>query len=654
MEDPNPALSPTPKGKNKRQAPKSRTGCENCKRRRRRCDERKPGCYECQRRGQTCPGYTRPFIRWGVEGRKRRKGNVPVSGVQGERLSLTGELEGGGRGDAQEDPVDLDIGLLTGMEDVDGGSMADPLPAPTPLALHEVLAIPGLPSARIQTQIDNLESLRRRLTDTSVPSFLVHLPALLVEYYFDYVCAMWSSFDSDLNPFRTNIARLWSQNAPIYYAIQSMAAASLAGDFPGMRAVGAQMQRRAIHALQEAMALSPTLNDENLFYGLLMVGSTTAWHNGGDLGLPYLQAARRFLVRQSRRERNASPAPSWDSEALTQQYPFFKQCLLYWNMLAAFVAQDISDVGVTDSDSDSDSDHHLPIYVVNGQTLLHPWTGPLPTALQYFYHIARLIRSARHAPLLNLTTSPITQQPSPHLPDATTIHPTHLEKAQTLETELLTFDVDGIGHHLPTGDTNTPANHFTILADAYRCVALLQIYHAFPDILVSRLSSQRHHDHPEPNTHAPPFPFPTSPTRTPRQFRRHLALHIIALLETLPVTSGTRVMQPVLLAATAGSLVFSRGTPLGVAADAWAPFDAVDVEIAQARRRVSARLADLTRILPRPPLERVGDLVREVWRRADDAGAGAGAGAYGEGAEDGEEAFWLDVMMERRLETIMG
>ncbi|RAH79745.1 hypothetical protein BO86DRAFT_317852 [Aspergillus japonicus CBS 114.51] len=652
MEDSNPAappiwptqIPPPPKGKNKRQAPKSRTGCESCKKRRRRCDERKPGCYECQRRKQTCPGYTRPFIRWGVEGRKRRKGGaveVPVSGVQGERLSLTRELERDERGDAQEDPIDLDIGLLAGLEDVDGGGLADPLPAPTPLALHEALAIPGLPSARIQPQIDNLESLRRRLTETSVPSFLVHLPALLVEYYFDYVCAMWSSFDSDLNPFRTNIARLWSQNAPIYYAIQSMAAASLAGDFPGMRAVGAQMQRRAIHALQEAMALSPTLNDESLFYGLLMVGSTTAWHNGADLGLPYLQAARRFLVRQSRRERNTSPTPSSDPEALAQQYPFFKQCLLYWNMLAAFVAQDISDVGVTDSDSDSD--HHLPIYVVNGQTLLHPWTGPLPTALQYFYQIARLIRSARHATLLTMTTSPIPQQPSPHLPYATTTHPNSPhEKAQTLETELLTFDVDGIGHHLPTGDTNTPANHFTILADAYRCVALLQIYHAFPAILVSRLQTQQHHnhDHPETNTNAPPLPFPTAPTLPPRQFRRHLALHIIALLESLPVTSGTRVMQPVLLAATAGSLVFSRGTPLGVAADAWAPFDAVDVEVAQARRHVSARLADLTRILPRPPLERVGDLVREVWRRADGGGE--------------QEAFWLDVMMERRLETIMG
>ncbi|RAK75839.1 uncharacterized protein BO72DRAFT_407070, partial [Aspergillus fijiensis CBS 313.89] len=566
-------------------------------------------------------------------------------GTQGERLPLTGELEGEEGIDAQANPIDLDIGLLTEM---DGGSLADLLPAPTPQALHNALALPGLSSARTPNQIDNLESLRRRLTDTSIPSFLVHLPALLVEYYFDYVCAMWSSFDSDLNPFRTNIARLWSQNAPIYYAIQSMAAASLAGDFPGMRAVGAQMQRRAIHALQEAMAVSPTLNDENLFYGLLMVGSTTAWHNGGDLGLPYLQAARRFLVRQSRSHGHKSPTSSSNSEVLTQQYPFFKQCLLYWNMLAAFVAQDISDVGAADGDSDGDgdgdSDHHLPIYVVNGQTLLHPWTGPLPTALEYFYQIARLIRSARHAPPISPTTSPETQQTNP-LPYDDTIHSTAHAKAQALETELLTFDVDGIGHHLPTGDTNTPANHFTILADAYRCVALLQIYHAFPAILVSRLHSQQDVHIPE----HPALPILSS-GMTPRQFRRHLALHIIALLETLPVTSGTRVMQPVLLAATAGSLVFSRGTPLGVAADAWAPFDAVDVEIAQARRRVSARLADLTRILPRPPLERVGDLVREVWRRADDAGA-CGGEEGGGGQEDPEEAFWLDVMMERRLET---
>ncbi|RAL10964.1 Zn(II)2Cys6 transcription factor [Aspergillus homomorphus CBS 101889] len=578
----------TQKGKNKRQAPKSRTGCESCKKRRRRCDETKPGCYECQRRGQTCPGYTRPFIRWRHMHKKTGAGG-------GETPSESlGSSAAGDFNLSAEDGIDLD--LLTGITESD---MPEPLPA-----VHDAVALSGAAaSSGDRDYIENLEILRRRLTDTSVPSFLVYLPGMLVEYYFDYVCMMWSSFDSDINPFRTNIARLWSQNAPIYFAIQSMAAASLAGDFPGMRSVGTQMQQRAISALQEAMASSP-MDDENLFYALLMVGSTTAWHNGGDLGLPYLQAARRFLVRQRQRHQGSS-------SELAQQYPFFNQCLLYWNMLAAFVAQDIPDAGVTDSD--------LPIYVVNGQTLLHPWTGPLPTALRLFYQIARLIRSARHAPLISLATTPGATLESTVLFDAVQAHKT----AEQLEKDLLTFDVDGIGHHLPTGDSNTPASHFTILADAYRCVALLQIYHAFPEILVSRLQSQSQND---------------LTTALPRQLRRLLALHIITLLDHLPISSGTRVMQPVLLAATAGSLVFSTGTPLGVAADALGPFDIVDVDIAQARRRVTTRLADLTRILPKPPLERIIDLVKETWAKADDGG----------------DAFWLDVMMEHHLETIMG
>lgn len=43
--------------------PRSRSGCLNCKRRKRKCDEQRPGCQACTRRGIQCEGYATP-LRW--------------------------------------------------------------------------------------------------------------------------------------------------------------------------------------------------------------------------------------------------------------------------------------------------------------------------------------------------------------------------------------------------------------------------------------------------------------------------------------------------------------------------------------------------------------------------------------------------------------
>lgn len=67
---------------------------------------------------------------------------------------------------------------------------------------------------------DSLSAIRQQLNRSTVPEFLLHLPTMLVEYYFGYVCQIFSSFDGTLNPFRSTVGRLWDGSAPIYYAIQ--------------------------------------------------------------------------------------------------------------------------------------------------------------------------------------------------------------------------------------------------------------------------------------------------------------------------------------------------------------------------------------------------------------------------------------------------
>lgn len=73
------------------------------------------------------------------------------------------------------------------------------------------MRIPQASGITIQTKsapvfTDSLSAIRQHLQNSSVPEFLVHLPTLLVEYYFNYICVISSSFDGMLNPFRSTVS----------------------------------------------------------------------------------------------------------------------------------------------------------------------------------------------------------------------------------------------------------------------------------------------------------------------------------------------------------------------------------------------------------------------------------------------------------------
>lgn len=476
---------------------------------------------------------------------------------------------------------------------------------------------------------DGLSILHQRLASTSVPSFLIQLPVMLVQYWFHTVCNQWSSFDCPLNPFRIIVSRLWSRNAAIYFAIQSMAAASLANDFPNMRAIGIQTQQQAIACLNNATRKGLTqTTDEEYFLALLLVGSTTGWHDPSDLGLSYLRAAQDHLLKQERRGVSSNPS-------LAKEHPLFKQCLLYWNLLAAFVAEESPILDVDDHMDTSSPD--LSIYLVDGQALPHPWTGSLRYALTLFYRAARVIRTAktlhrRRAGILD-----------PNMIDLISLAEELdlRQKAENLEEKILFTGFSFYCGPVDIGDTNTPPSHFLTLAEAYRCAAILQIYHVFPDILEERLHKNETADdeNPIPALFLLLFPAPTGWCSPLAEDMRHtLALHIVSLLDQLPLTSGTKVMQPVILASISSDLVFSSGLVLGASANAIPSLNTLDVEIAQARRKVKMRLTELILILPKLPMQRIVDLVYETWDRAD----------------SGLDEFWLDVMLDMNLETIMG
>ncbi|CZR66715.1 uncharacterized protein PAC_16616 [Phialocephala subalpina] len=654
---------------NARRAPKSRNGCLRCKAKRLKCDESKPGCQQCTRKNVACPGYKSKALVWST---KHEKMLVPGQEAPFSAPSTTlainlTEAISGSKVDPMVEATDSRPESKDGLEDL----------GPTP----EAQSAPGpAPRQDSNPPTDSLSAIRQQLHRSTVPEFLLHLPTMLVEYYFSYVCQIFSSFDGTLNPFRSTVGRLWDGSAPIYYAIQSMAAAYLANHFPRMLPVGVQMQRetyRCLYQLPHGGSKAAGENLDKTLLTVLLVGQTTAWHDPKDLGLVHLKTAKRLNRRRLEQQQTAVI----DNRACRQN-EFFEQCILYWDMLAGFVEDDIDEFGFgefeltepyTSPGAESSSSEE------NGQVFPHPWTGVAPKVQKLFAQVGRVIRryrksAAQDAASINLLSMDLGFDIDFPQDSLATLEAT--AKAQALEEELLAVELPLPSNLVDAGDENTPVQQYLILAEAYRCAALLEIYRVFPTILNKRV--------PYTNNGFPSsdmagdegpdiLPIPTS--QSPDDFLVSLAIHTISLLEKLPPTSGTRCLQPIVLIAAASELryplsslpsfslplptPFSNSANPNLFANPSAPGNIGDhlptympasssifnsltnreVDIAAARRFATTRLQEFQLSLPAKPILRAEGLVRETWRRGD---------------EGQEGVFWMDVMDEMGWGTIYG
>jgi hypothetical protein len=94
---------------------------------------------------------------------------------------------------------------------------------------HSVQEITNLGNSAASNTSLNIRT-QRNGSSTSLSPTILHIPTVLVEYYFRNVCRECSTFDSSYNPFRSTVAEMQFNSAPINYAIQSLAASKLADD----------------------------------------------------------------------------------------------------------------------------------------------------------------------------------------------------------------------------------------------------------------------------------------------------------------------------------------------------------------------------------------------------------------------------------------
>lgn len=165
-----------------------------------------------------------------------------------------------------------------------------------------------------------------RLPQATPQTGLMDTESYLVQHYFQDVCTIFSSFDSNLNPFRMSVSRIWTDCKPIKLAIQSMAAGHLANSYPQMASVGVDMQKKASESLKQELnlAIAGKAKPERSLLTLLLLGLSACWHRPNDLGLDYLKAARTLMRNKLLLE--ALP----ETKEQQRQDQFFEEALVYW------------------------------------------------------------------------------------------------------------------------------------------------------------------------------------------------------------------------------------------------------------------------------------------------------------------------------------
>jgi hypothetical protein len=467
------------------------------------------------------------------------------------------------------------------------------------------------PSPRLSRSL--LLDLYRLPSPSPSPSSSNDVESLLIQHYFKDVCSVFSSFDSVLNPFRTTIGRIYQDSPSINYAIQSMAAAHLANTFPNMAATGLELQRKARDALEVELPLAQNgqTSATKTFLSIMLLGLTTSWHDSSALGTEYLSTARDLILPKLFTR-------SAEAE-VEREAQFFEESLIHWEMLMGFVTEDAMSFSPKSGlrPSVASKQNAPATRRPDGKILPHPWTGIAPMVHFLFAEVGRLVRKERSMDRDSSMDLRRRQE--------------NLMNAASLEEDLLSVTYPSVDEVADTGDERTPKEDFVVMAEAYRCAGLLEIYRVFPSILRKRLGSGKFG-----NNNYVDFKFPVPRYETPfedtdiKLWLNSLAMHIIRSLESLPASSGTFCIQPLLLVVAASELKF-------VSSVDFFDVDANDAQILSAREFVIRRLQEFALRLPNKPLRQMIQLIKETWRQSD----------------EGRDAFWIDVMNEKGYHTIM-
>lgn len=136
----------------------------------------------------------------------------------------------------------------------------------------------------LQMQQHNVSAVHVCDDDVGGPSnlrTLVHLPTILIDYWFRSICPMRSTFDSEVNYNRQLAQSMWSTSEAVYYSMQAMSAACLVDCVPQLTKTLPTLKAQATTSIWRGLSLArtsaqPTVSVD-LIFAVFSMGTWVRW-----------------------------------------------------------------------------------------------------------------------------------------------------------------------------------------------------------------------------------------------------------------------------------------------------------------------------------------------------------------------------------------
>ncbi|KAF0322712.1 C6 zinc finger domain-containing protein [Colletotrichum asianum] len=417
----------------------------------------------------------------------------------------------------------------------------------------------------------------------------------------------------------------------LYHCILSLSAAHLHQNDIGQVNISLQYQTGAISNLSKQLAETSIVNSkepdtrrvessgtqsskslavkDDLLLGAIFLGMTSAWHEASSTGLPHLYGTRHLFKGWI--SSNNLDHPDRRSD-MTPVQTFLSSSMMYWEAMSSFIHDQSLDVldYLEIFDQSNAASSATPC----------PWTGVGSAISLHLAKVGTLARNKRALRSLNLVKNGERYRQA--------LHVDLLNEASSLELAILSYELPVMYRVQDVGDPRTPSDYLLVIARCYQMSALLEIYRAFPELATSNIVEESGHlrkngieGRPQPNVVV------------------QLAFDILKMLRGMSASSGTVSTQtlPLLIAGSALGQRFSSGTM-----ESQPP----NTDILHFREFVRARVLHLYRTVGLRIIKHAAIILNDVWSLMDTMDSG------GECIQ--QEVHWIDVMCEKRLETMLG
>lgn len=417
----------------------------------------------------------------------------------------------------------------------------------------------GMVAGRLQ---DNMQ-FRHTVAIPEVKHWPIHVPTMLIEYWFRHICPLRSTFDSSINYNRRVAWNTWSTSDAVFQTMQAMAAACLVRQNPQLREVLPSLKLQALTAVRsgisQAQGRTTPFVKADLIFAIISLGTSLHWFAPASPSGPersWLRSAHGLL--RLWKQRLAA------SEQLL--FSYFSQALTYWDMLLApqgrgsfpiemrtkrqLVRQrlkDNLDLPMNNSTTGNEpTGENVEDFL---GTRPNSWCGVSSEVIYRYGQVLALCHSVSIR-AANIGDS-ATEKAFDTLCD--------LSIARELQKELLAMNFDILvlleeaqGFPVHTQDSKTPLLHLLQTAEGFRIAGLLQLHLIFKELPVLHV-------------------FPGSDSfehrgDTCHLSRKHLiftlAMNLLNILEDVPITSGCKSIHPMLYLAVAVGLCNTAGSTL--------------------------------------------------------------------------------------------